>query len=87
MNECFFIGNIQEEINFKFILNGKNNSIATFPLELLDNEIINIIAYNEKADYCFRKFKKQEKVLIYGYLSNFEGKPSIILQHIENCFN
>ena len=52
MNICFVMGNIISDINFEFILNGKNDSIVFFKISLLNNSISNIIAFNEKADYC-----------------------------------
>ena len=52
MNICFIMGKLIEDINFRFILNGKNDSIVNFKIELLNNSVINIIAYNHQADYC-----------------------------------
>ena len=70
MNLCFLIGKIISEINFKFVLNSKNISIAYFKIELNNKSIVEVKAYNELADYCYSKFKKNNIIAIQGYLSN-----------------
>ena len=79
MNICFIIGKIIEEIEFKFMLNGKNDSISRFKIELLNNTIIEIIAYNKTADYCYSKLKKVNMILIEGTL---DTKLKIIAKNI-----
>ena len=66
MNMCFLIGRIVSEIQFEFILNSKRNSIAIFKLKLSNESIIEIQAYNEMADYCFRNLERGDKIFIYG---------------------
>ena len=68
MNKVFLIGKIITEIEFKFIINSKNISIAKFRIETLDKQIITIKAYNEIADYIYSKFNKNEYAEIYGSL-------------------
>ena len=70
MNLCFLIGKIISEINFKFVLNSKNISIAYFKIELNNKSILDVKAYNKLADYCYSKFKKNDIITIQGYLSN-----------------
>ena len=72
MNICFVMGNIISDINFEFILNGKNDSIVFFKISLLNNSIINIIAFNEKADYCYRNLKKGDNIFVEGELNSNE---------------
>ena len=69
MNEVFLIGNIVNEIEFKFIINSKNISIAMFNIETDDKQVIKIKAYNELADYCYSKLKTNQRVFIYGEIS------------------
>ena len=69
MNLCFIIGKIVSEIEFKFIINSKNISIAYFKIELLNKSIVQVKAYNELADYCYSKLKKNDIIAIQGYLS------------------
>ena len=69
MNEVFLIGNIVNEIEFKFIINSKNISIAMFNIETDDKQVIKIKAYNEVADYCYSKLKTNQRVFIYGEIS------------------
>ena len=40
MNLCFVIGKIVSEIEFKFIINSKNISIAYFKIELINKIIV-----------------------------------------------
>ena len=70
MNLCFLIGKIISEINFKFVLNSKNISVAYFKVELNNKSIVEVKAYNELADYCYSKLEKGNKVEIQGCLNN-----------------
>ena len=80
MNICFFIGKIISDIQFEFIINNKNISIAIFNIKLRNKSIITIKVYNDLADYCYRKLKQGMHVLIYGYINN---KCEMILEYIE----
>ena len=68
MNICFIMGKIIEEVNFNFILNGKNDSIAKFRVKLSNGAIICIAAYNKNADYCYRKLEVNDMVCVMGKL-------------------
>lgn len=69
MNEVFLFGKISSNIKFDFIINSKKNiSISQFTIETQKNQIIKIKAYNNLADLCYRKFKKDNIVFIYGKL-------------------
>ena len=68
MNKVFLIGKIITEIEFKFIINSKDISIASFKIETLDKQIIQIRAYNEIADYVYSKFYKNDIITIEGKL-------------------
>ena len=68
MNLCFLKGKIVSEIEFNFIINTKNISIATFEIELLNKSKIKVKAYNELADYCYQKLKQGDVIFIQGYL-------------------
>ena len=71
MNKCFFIGRILENIDLKFIKHKnkiKNNSITLFKLQLLDKNYIKVKAYNEIADFCYRKLRKDDIVFLLGIL-------------------
>ena len=70
MNLCFLTGKIISEINFKFVLNSKNISIVYLKIELNNKSIVEVKAYNELADYCYSKLKKNDIIAIQGYLSN-----------------
>ena len=80
MNICFVFGKIISEINFEFIINNKNISIAYFYLELKSNTIIKIIGYDGCADFCFRKLKINDLIFIEGFLNN---KYEIIINNIK----
>ena len=73
MNIVFVEGKIISDIEFNFIINSENVSIAIFEAELLNKSIVKIKAYNELADYCYSKINKNDIVFIEGYLnSNME---------------
>ena len=58
MNEVFLAGKIISNVEFKFIINSENISIAMFNIETEDKQVIKIKAYNELADYCCSKLEK-----------------------------
>ena len=78
MNEVFLAGKIISNVEFKFIINSKNISIAMFNIETGDKQVIKIKAYNELADYCYSKLEKSKRVFIYGKIS----KNNIIVKEI-----
>ncbi|MCI8617693.1 MAG: hypothetical protein HFJ60_05605 [Clostridia bacterium] len=80
MNLVYIQGKIISDIEFKFIIKSKNKSISIFKLELTNNSIVTIKAYNELADYCYSKLNKDDIILIEGKLNS---KLEIILQIIE----
>jgi len=66
MNLCILLGKIVSEIEFKFIIKGKNKSIASFDMLLLNKSVVRVKAYNEMADYIYRKCEKGQKVSAEG---------------------
>ena len=68
MNEVFLIGKVVTDIDFKFMINSKNISIATFKIDTINNQIISLKAYNENADCAYSKLKINDYIGIYGYL-------------------
>lgn len=68
MNICILLGKIISEIEFKFIINSKNKSIAYFDLELLNKSIIKVRAYNEIADYIYSYFEQGKLIAIEGQI-------------------
>lgn len=73
MNRVYLMGEIITEIEFKFIINSKNISVAIFNIKTIkDSQIIKIKCYNEKADYFYSKYKSGDIVIIEGKLENNE---------------
>ena len=79
MNLCFLIGKIVSDIEFKFIINSKNVSISYFKIELNNKSIICVKAYNELADYCYRKLQNGDICFIYG---NIDRRMEIVVKQI-----
>ncbi len=69
MNDVFLTGKIISNVEFKFIINSKNISIAVFNIETDYKQVIKIKAYNELADYCYSKLETRQRVFIYGEIS------------------
>ena len=69
MNLCFLMGKVSSEIEFNFVLNSKNISMASFELEIDKNCKIKIKAYNEMADWCYQKLAKNNVILVQGELN------------------
>ena len=70
MNLCILYGTIVSDIEFKFIIKGKNKSIAYFDMELLNTNVIRVKAYNEMADFIYRKLLKGQSVIVEGKIRN-----------------
>ena len=50
MNIVFIQGKIITDIQFEFIINNKNISIAIFKIQLLNKSIVTVKSYNKLAD-------------------------------------
>ena len=70
MNEVFLIGKIISNINFYFMINSKNISIACFKIETLDGQVVDIKLYDSLADFVYSKIKLGDLVFVYGCLNN-----------------
>ena len=66
MNLCILRGKIISEIEFKFIINGKNKSIAYFDMLLSNKSIVKIKTYNDTADYIYRKLEIGQILVVEG---------------------
>lgn len=66
MNLCILRGEIVSDIEFKFIVKGKNKSIAYFDLLLMNKCVVRVKAYNEMADFVYRKLKRGQLVMVEG---------------------
>ena len=70
MNEVFLIGKIISKVEFKFIINSKKlKSISLFKLKSLDKQIINIIGYNDMADFICSNIQVNDLLFLNGYLN------------------
>ncbi len=73
MNLCMLIGKIISDVEFEFIVNSKDISIAQFDIKLKNNSIVKVKAYNEIADWCYRELTKSDVISILGKInSNME---------------
>ena len=81
MNICFFMGKIVSEVDFQFIINDRRNiSIAIFEVELNNKSKITVIGYNEIADFCYSRLKKNDNIAFQGYL---DREIKVILEKIK----
>lgn len=80
MNQCFLMELIISNLNFKFIISGKHDSIIQFSLLLSNGSIIKVIAFNELADFCYKKLKKDEWICVQGSLNH---KTEVVADYIE----
>lgn len=83
MNIVFFMGKEIEEGTFKFILNKKvkHKSQYTFKFQLPDESIIDMVAYDEIADYIVQN--KPMNMIIQGNLKSEKEKIQV---EIEECY-
>ena len=78
MNEVFLIRKLISDIEFKFIINSKNKTIACFEIKTADKQIVRIQAYNQLADFAYSKLNINDKVFINGYIENNVVKAKCI---------
>lgn len=76
MNEVFVIGEIVSKVDFKFIYKGKNTSKAKCNVQLNNGCIIEIIGYDEIADFMYKHIKEKQLIFAYGKLNN-SGRISV----------
>ena len=80
MNLCFIIGKIISDIEFKFVVNDRNKmSISLFVVELNNKSIVKIKGYNNIADFCYQNLRKEDNIILEGYISN---KMNIVIYKI-----
>lgn len=80
MNKVFIIGKVITEVKFDFTLNSKHTSVAGFrTATVCDGQEIEIIAYDEIADYIYANLKHEAVVMINGYLEY----DKVILEDIQ----
>ena len=72
MNEVFLIGKVIEDIEYKFMLKKQKNAKAKIELKLIDETKVEVVAYNEQADYTLQNIKIRNNVFVYGKLQNNE---------------
>lgn len=70
MNEIFLIGKVANKLQYKFIINSKKYfSKVEFEIEL-DKQIFKIKGYNNIADFCYSKLKKNDILFINGKIES-----------------
>ena len=72
MNEVIVIGRLIKNIEYKFIINGKKNALASFFIELENKSVVECRGYDLVADYCYRRLNENLVVIIHGKLRNKE---------------
>ena len=66
MNLCIELGKIINEPQFDFLYKSKRISIAYFNMELINKSNIKVFAYDEKADYIYRRLRVGDSICIEG---------------------
>ena len=77
MNICILVGKIKTNIEFKFILKSKKISIVNFKMQLKNKSIVQVKAYDEIADKCYKLLEKNDIIEVQGKLNS---KMEIIIE-------
>ena len=83
MNICIISGKIISKIDFKFIINSHNKSIAIFYMELMDKNIVKVVSYNELADKVYSKLKQGQHLIIEGKITNEKIQDAIEVMRLK----
>lgn len=71
MNIVALIGTIISQIDFKFIINSKDISIAQFELETMDKKAtVKVKLFDELADFAYSNLNKGNKLMIMGHINS-----------------
>jgi single-stranded DNA-binding protein len=79
LNKIFISGIITEEIEYKFMISKKHSAIAMFKIETYEKQIMEVIAYDDIADFALRRIKKSMLVYVEGSINS---KMEIVAKHI-----
>lgn len=79
MNLCMLKGVVVEQVEFKFTISKIHNAISIFKLQLPNNSVVTIKAFDEWADYCYSKLETGDTAVIYGMLNS---KMEIIAEEV-----
>ena len=66
MNICFIKGKIITGPEYKFTFIRNADAVITFEIELYNKSKIKVIGYNEIADKCYKKLKKEDIIWLEG---------------------
>jgi len=69
MKEVFLIGKVISKVEFDFMIESRYISIGRFYLETMDKKIIEIKAYDNIADFVYKKLIIGNIVFLYGRLN------------------
>ena len=83
MNEYFGIGKVIRKENFKFVLNKNHKSRIAMTIKLIDANEVQIVAYDEKADYMIRNIFEGDVILIQGKLKSENNILIIEVKYVE----
>lgn len=85
MNICFFTGEKINEGTFKFIIskNIKHKSQYTFKLKVDNETVIDVICYDNVADYMVKQEFKY--IVIIGSIETIDEKIYINLRTVNFC--
>ncbi len=79
MNEVFIMGKVVSKVEFDFIYKGTHISKAKCEIKLNNKSKIQIIGYDEIADFMYRSIKENQVVFLYGNIA----KNTIIVKEVQ----
>ncbi len=79
MNEVFIMGKVVSKVEFDFIYKGTHISKAKCEIEISNKSKIQIIGYDNIADFMYQSLKESDVVFIYGRISG----SNLILKQIQ----
>lgn len=81
MNEVFIIGKVVSKVEFDFVYKGIHISKAKCEIEISNKSKIEIIGYDNIADFMYRYVKTNKILFIYGYIV----RNGVIIEEIQKC--
>lgn len=83
MNKCYLLGQVCNEPNFEFLYHSSYISISSFTLQTSYGDYVQIIGYDDWADYIYRYIHIAQNLSIEGTVVSIDNSLFVQVNYIE----